>query len=123
MDRSNAPRRSFVLHLALALVLGLALAGLTQCRAVNDNVTGVDLRTGATLSARSSCTHDCNHRFKEAQKKENDAFKSALKKCGSDAECRKAAQVQHRDNAKKINDQKKACKSNCYNEGSGKGGS
>jgi len=123
MDRSNAPRRSFVLHLAIALVMGLALIALTQCRAVNDTVTGVDFKTGATLSARSSCTHDCNHRFKEAQKKENDAFKSALKKCGSDNQCRKDAQQTHRDNMKKINDAKKDCKASCYNEGSGKGGS
>src|SRR5438093_8117753 len=43
--RNPRVRRGFA-FVALAAVLGLTAVGLTQCRMVNDNVTGVDLRAG-----------------------------------------------------------------------------
>ena len=50
MNKSKL-RRSWGL-VALAAVLGLAAVGLSQCRMVDDTVTGVDLRSSTGLSLR-----------------------------------------------------------------------
>src|SRR5213594_1821570 len=75
--RNPRVRRGFA-FVALAAVLGLAAVGITQCRMVNDNVTGVDLRAGAgTLSGRSSCVHRCNDAFKACLRTEESRYKAA----------------------------------------------
>lgn len=121
--RNPRVRRGFA-FVALAAVLGLTAVGLTQCRMVNDNVTGVDLRSGnGTLSARSSCVKQCNEKFKACQKSEEARHKAAKKACGSHNEaCKKAEDKKHNDNNKACEAQKKACKSGCYNEGAGNAG-
>ena len=69
--RNPRVRRGFA-FVALAAVLGLAAVGLTQCRMVNDNVTGVDLRSGnGQANARSTCVKQCNEKFKACQRSED----------------------------------------------------
>jgi hypothetical protein len=119
--RNPRVRRGFA-FVALAAVLGLAAVGLTQCRMVDDNVTGVDLRSGAGLNARSACVHQCNDKFKACDRAELARYKNAKKACGSDNTCRKAEERTHKDNHKACVTQKNQCKRNCYNEGAGNGG-
>jgi|SRR4029079_10885184 len=120
--RNPRVRRGFA-FVALAAVLGLAAVGLTQCRMVNDNVTGVDLRSGnGQLSAKSACVKACNEQAKQCKKDEDARHKAAKQACGSDNACKKAEDEQHKANKKACDAAKKACKNNCYNEGSGNAG-
>ena len=123
IDHRNPRLRRGFAFVALAAVLGLAAVGITQCRMVNDNVTGVDLRAGAgTLSGRSSCVHHCNDLYKACLRGEESRYKSAKRACGSDFSCKKAEQRLHRDNIKACENSKKQCKKSCYNEGAGNAG-
>ena len=120
--RNPRVRRGFA-FVALAAVLGLAAVGLSQCRMVNDNVTGVDLRSGnGQLSARSACVKQCNEKFKACKRNEEARHKAAKKACGSDSACRKAEERTHHDNLKACEAAKNLCKKSCYNEGAGNAG-
>ena len=57
IDHRNPRLRRGFAFVALAAVLGLAAVGLSQCRMVDDTVTGVDLSANSGLSARSDCVH------------------------------------------------------------------
>jgi len=123
--RNPRVRRGFA-FVALAAVLGLAAVGLSQCRLVNDNVTGVDLRSGnGTLSAKSACVKACNEQFKQCKRDEETRHKAAKKACGSGSQgsaCKKAEEQLHKDNLKACENAKKQCKKSCYNEGAGNAG-
>ena len=124
--RNPRVRRGFA-FVALAAVLGLAAVGLTQCRLVNDNVTGVDLRSGnGQLSAKSACKKQCEEKKKACKKAEEERHKLAKKACGThlptSSACKKAEDELHKANKKACDDQAKACKNNCYNEGAGSAG-
>ncbi len=119
MIRSNAPLRPRLQHLALAAALGLALVGLSQCRAVSDRVTGLQLSAPQTLSARANCVHQCNEQFKAAMMAEQDRFLASKRACGSDLACRKQADETHQRNLQTIIEEMQSCKRSCYTEGAG----
>jgi hypothetical protein len=120
--RNPRVRRGFA-FVALAAVLGLSAVGLTQCRLVDDTVTGVDVRSNSGfLNAVSDCVHQCNEKFKACQKAEEARHKAALRACG-DAACKKAENKLHKDNQKNCVRSMQLCKRNChYNEGAGSSG-
>ncbi len=121
MQHRIASRRG-VRMLALAGLLGLTLVALTQCRAVNDTITGVNAVRG-TISARSSCNKKCDDAFKTAQKEEDQRHKNAMKACGShDSACKKNEDAKHRSVEDSLKRQRQQCKGSCYNEGGGGGG-
>lgn len=126
MNKSKLHRGlSFV---ALAAVLGLAVVGLSQCRLVDDNVTGVDLRSSTGLSAKSECKKQCKEKKKECERTEKARHKAAARACkdlfdSADRKaCKKAESRKHKDNKKECKVQEKKCKNGCYNEGSGSAG-
>jgi len=115
-------------RLALVGVLALAAIGLTQCRIVQDRLTGVDLRSGSAQSAYSDCIRDCNDAFKACSIVEDDEHAKQMTACAtlSDREaqkaCKKAELDRHQDAHLACVDAKNACKDACYNEGGGTGG-
>jgi hypothetical protein len=107
--------------LAMAAALGLVTVTLSQCRLVNDSVTGVDLVSGR-LSNRSTCKKACDETFKAQAKAEEDRFKDAKRACGSDKDCKKAVEDDHKNREDGLRDDREKCKKGCYNEGGGQGG-
>src|SRR6185436_13688146 len=93
-DHRNPRLRRGFAFVALAAVLGFAAVGLTQCRMVNDTVTGVDLSNASgRLSAKSACKKQCNEKFKACKRAEEARHKAAKKACGSGSAasaCKKA---------------------------------
>ena len=89
---------------------------------VEDNITGVELNTPASVDHRSDCVKRCNETYKDAKRAESDRHKIANKACKSDKACKKAEKARHKTNGEAIKDAKDACKRGCYNEGSGGGG-
>jgi hypothetical protein len=122
IDHRNPRLRRGFAFVALAAVLGLAAVGLTQCRAVNDTVTGVDLNSASGTHARSSCVHQCNSKFKDCLRSEFARHKAASKACGHDSACKKAEQRKFFNNLKECVRQMQLCKKGCYNEGAGDAG-
>ena len=119
--RNGGPGRTTRI-LVLAAVLGVASIILSQCRMVQDGVTGVDLSAGR-LDSKSQCVKACNETFKAGQQAEEERHKQAERACGPhDPACHQAEAAKHNAIMKQLTDDKEACKKNCYNEGSGTGG-
>ena len=121
-DHRNPRLRRGFAFVALAALLGLSAVGLTQCRMVNDNVTGVDLKANSTTSARSGCVRQCNEKRKACQRAEDARHKAAKRACLSNKACKKAEDRLNKDNKKECVRQSQLCKRGCYNEGAGSAG-
>jgi len=114
-------RRGFTTF-ALMLTLGLSAIGLTQCTMMENTVTGVDVVSGAGFNSRSSCEHRCNDNFKDGRRQEEKRHRAAMAACRNDRQCKKNEESLHQANMKRLEQEKKACKRSCYNEGSGTAG-
>lgn len=123
--RNPRLRRGFA-FVALAAVLGLSAVGLTQCRMVDDTVTGVDVRSNTDFHGgrgRSRCVHQCNERYKACKRAEDSRHKAAIRNCGHDTTCKKNEDKLHKNNQKKCVRDMQLCKKNCrYREGAGTAG-
>ncbi len=107
---------------ALISTLGLAVTGLSQCRMVNDNVTGVNLGGPQGVNSRSECVQGCNDKYRAAETAEDSRHDAALRACGGDKNCKKAEDDRTKDRHKANVQAMQDCKSSCYNEGGGNGG-
>jgi hypothetical protein len=120
--------RQSLCWMAIMAVLGLTAVGLTQCRLVNDTVTGLDIRPQSFESKRD-CERRCEDEWKAARDREEERHKDAIRACekikvSTDRKaCKKAEDAVHKARQDRIGDAKRACKNRCYNEGGGKGGS
>jgi hypothetical protein len=119
---SNPRLRQGVARIALAGMLALAAIGLSQCRMVTDTANAVNVQTPQDFHGRSRCVHQCNDKFKQAVREERRRHHAALKDCDGDRQCRKAEQLKHREVERQLEHDRRACKRNCYHEGSGDGG-
>jgi hypothetical protein len=118
-------RRGPYLAMLVAL-LALVTVALTQCRLVDHNVTGLNLRS-ESLDDHIDCMHRCDEQAKEARKIEERRHREALKECtrlddGARTDCLKLEHQLHKRNQQEIQRAKRACKNSCYNEGGGAGG-
>lgn len=115
-------------RLALAGLLVVAAVSLSQCRLVNDRLTGVDLRNTPGLSAYSDCIRACNEGFKVCTLAEDEVHKANLAACavlGSSSEqkqCKKDELTRHQQAHLACVGAKNACKDECYDEGGGSAG-
>ena len=119
--RNSRLRRS-VTGFGLAAALAITALGLSQCRMVQDSVTGVNLRQASDAKGRADCVHQCNDAFRAARRAEDRRHSDALKGCGNDTNCAKDENRRNQQNEKDLVRQMQECKRNCYNEGGGKGG-
>lgn len=127
--RNPRVRRGFA-FVALAAVLGLSAVGLTQCRMVDDTVTGVDVRSTDSFKSRgrSRCVHQCFSKYKKCLKEEDSLHKKNRRACdrlphGQRLACRKAEDTRHKNALKECTRQYLLCKKNCrYGEGAGTAG-
>lgn len=128
-DHRNPRLRRGFAFVALAALLGLFAIGLTQCRMVNDTVTGVDLSAEGT-NARSACIRQCIDKYKTCLRNEQIRHKAALRACSDDddddghgwwgsKQCRKDENRKHKLNKLICLKQLFECKKGCYNEGAG----
>jgi hypothetical protein len=126
----RTPRlRRELTFIALTGVLGLSALGLSQCRLMDDTVTGVNLKSNGSYStSRGECEKDCNEAFKDCLKAEDKLNKSRLRECDELSEpqrsaCRTAEAARHTAAEQACTELKLACKRACgYREGSGDGG-
>ena len=122
IDHRNPRLRRGFAFVALAALLGLSVVGLSQCRMVDDKVTGVDLTADSGVHARSSCVSECNAKFRACLRGEESEHKNDRKLCGWDKHCRKGADRDHKNRLLECVRKMIECKRHCYNEGAGVGG-
>ena len=119
-------RRRAAATLGVAGLMALAALG---CRMVGDRVTGLDLENQSRLNARSECVIDCNEAYKACKRAEEDRSRENMATCdllpsaNSRRLCKQDEMVRHLAAHQACVDAKIACKSSCYNEGAGSGGS
>jgi hypothetical protein len=110
----------------LAALLTVAAVGLTQCRMVGENVTGIETESHR-FSSRERCMSKCEKFYRDARALEDLRHRLALRKCDrlgkkDEDACRRAEDRLHQAILRKLDELKKACKNKCYNEGGGRGG-
>src|SRR5574341_1200158 len=135
-NRNPRLRRGFA-FVALAATLGLCAMGLTQCRVVEEDITGVDLNSSARFGndsdsdshGNSACVRACNERYKDCRETAESQHKARRRACdqlsspSERADCLRAANDQHKADKQACVDAKQICKRNCkYSEGSGGAG-
>jgi hypothetical protein len=121
-------RRGFT-FVALAATLGITAISLTQCRMIDDSVTGVDLKTNGSFGSVSQCVQKCNDAYKSCRDREDGRHRNALLKINSiqtstDREAaKKIENNKHQEATNACEDAMQRCKRDCkYREGSGSGG-
>lgn len=126
---SNPRLRRGLTFVALAATLGLASLTLSQCRLVDNNVTGPDLSSsGLTAKKVSTCEKKCNDKYKSCVDREDSRYRSALRACDckpkrQQKSCKESEKKRHDENRKSCQRALTLCKKNCgYREGSGNGG-
>lgn len=123
MDHTTKPAPGRVRRtVVMAVLLGLAVMGLSQCRGVDESITGVELSAETSAHGRGRCVKQCTRDFRTAVKSENARYKADIRACGRDSECLAEARAEHRENLVEIGAAHRACKRSCYNEGGGGGG-
>ena len=127
---SNPRLRRVFTFVALAAALGLTAVTLTQCRLLDDSVTGVDARTVSGFnSGRSKCVHQCNEKFKACREKEDALHRANQRKCETFTNsvqregCMRSEETRHTAVHEACVREMQRCKKDCvYREGSGGGG-
>jgi hypothetical protein len=92
---------------------------------INDPVAGTELSLAQSVDARSDCISNCTTVMEAARQAEEARHEAAMQACGGGneaKECKKTEQALHKQNQSQIQQDFKACKSGCYNEGGGGGG-
>lgn len=121
MIHEIARRRRSPLHIfGVALLLVVALTGLSQCRRVSERVSGADLSSArGARSDRPSCRVRCNDRYRDRLLQERDRHEEALQRCGADPACLAEEHARHRDAIVQLLSERRECQRDCYNEGGG----
>ena len=127
-DRNPRLRRAFT-FIALAATLGLGATTLTQCRLVDNSVTGVDLQSSGFCRGESSCERQCNDKYKDCREDEERKSCRAERECDKiknkkdRKDCMDKEKARHEKELKACKELKDKCIKNCeYREGSGHGG-
>ena len=115
---------------AVVILLALAVAGLSQCRMVEDTVTGpASLQVlGHHHGKGKDCIHRCNDAYKSAKKDEERRHRNALRECREIKDpvdrraCVASEDKLHDSNLDQLVNDRRACKAGCYDEGGGQGG-
>ena len=102
-QRNPSLRRSFA-FVTLVTIAGLSAVGLTQCRMVDNTVTGVDARSGIVSAPgpHPQCIHVCNDAFKTCQKAEQERHKASVTACNQIADSQQRRDCKTAENRRHV---------------------
>ena len=123
IDHRNPRLRRGFAFVALAALLGLAVVGLSQCRMVDDSVTGVDLQAESSVHGRNSCVHECIKEYKKCLRSEKARHKAALKACGGGGSGKSGSSGKKSGSGRKSGSGKKSGSGSGSGSGGGSGAS
>ena len=102
-------------------LMALALFSLTQCRLVEDRLTGIRAETFHNNSA-TRCIVLCNADANETLFDEQRIHFQRVKACNNDGACLAAEAQRHVTAMKQIEESRRACIEGCHHQGGGSGG-
>ena len=117
--RQHRLRRTAV-YAALAMMLGVVSLTLSQCRAVGDKTTGVQLFRGNA----TSCIKQCNDQYKLLYDAEQKQHATNVEDCQAlpqpqKGACLAAEDARHQAAKTQLGQDKTACQNNCHGQGGG----
>jgi hypothetical protein len=102
-------------------VLGVALAamavGLSQCKMVDESLTGVSLEKAKP----QNCMVECAKAYNDSVRVESDLHKSNVQACARDSVCLALEGMRHDAAMTRIQMGRDACQSDCHHQGGGGG--
>lgn len=106
--------------LAFFALLGLTAVGLSQCKAVQDNLTGVS--ASLARSGPGNCVSACAKAYADSNRVETELHVANVASCGGDPVCEALEEARHEDAVQRIVDGRKACIDDCRYQSGGFGG-
>lgn len=104
--------------LGLVALLGITAVTLSQCRMIDERLTGVEV----TRVRPGECIAQCAHAAAEALKIESERHVAAVQACNGDPVCLATEELTHEQNIMSIQTERKACQDGCHHQGGGSGG-
>jgi len=117
-DQGRTARRRLP-YLALVLVALIATVGLSQCKLVDERLTGVANPFGLEPE---KCMEQCAQDAAARLRAEAAVHSQDVKQCHGDPSCIALEQVRHQNVIRQITSDREACLNNCHHQGSGSGG-
>lgn len=106
--------------LAFFALLGFTAVGLSQCRAVQDNLTGVS--AGLARGGPGSCISQCANAYADSNRAESEIHVQNVQACGGDPVCEALEEARHEAAVYRISEGRKACMDECRYQSGGFGG-
>ncbi len=118
--RSRITIRRVASFAGLAAVLSLVALGLSQCRIVDDRLTGI--RVQSLRGSSASCIAQCQSAANQAVRSESQLHTTNVKACNRDPACLAAEEARHEAALASIGAARRACMDGCHQQGRGQGG-
>lgn len=106
--------------LAFCALLGITAVSLSQCRAVEDNLTGV--RAGLAKGGPGSCISACAKAYADSNRAESSIHVANVQACGGDPVCEALEVARHEAAVARISAGRQECFDECRYQGGGTGG-
>ncbi len=103
--------------LAFAVVLAGAALTLTQCKMVDERLTGVSF----AKAGPNGCVSQCAHAYNDSLRAESDLHVGNVHACGSDAVCKAMEELRHEQAIDRIQTGRRRCQEACHHQGGGGG--
>ena len=117
-DHARTARRPLA-YFALLVVAGLTALVLSQCKLVDERLTGV----ASPLSGNpTNCFSQCAKAANDLIRVESQRHVDAIHACNGDAACEAAEEIVHENNVNTIQAGRAQCQADCHQQGSGSGG-
>jgi hypothetical protein len=114
-DHNTRRLRRGTALLGIAVLLGTVALTLSQCKMVDERLTGVNFGK----SQPSSCLSICAHAFNDSIRAESDLHVSNVHACNSDDVCLALEEIRHEAAVNRIQAGRIACQNDCHHQGGG----
>jgi hypothetical protein len=109
-------RRGTALLLFAVLLVTAALT-LSQCRMVDERLTGVDFGK----SRPANCMTKCSHAYNDSVRAESRLHVDRVHACQGEPVCKAVEQLRHESAIRRIQTGRKNCQDACHHQGGGGG--
>ena len=118
LGRARNSRRRLPYLVFLALVV-LSAASLSQCKMVDEQLTGV---ANPFRTSPDKCIQECQKDNDKALREEDKVHSTNVQLCRGDASCLALEQIRHENRVAQIAAQLETCVNSCHHQGAGTGG-
>ena len=119
LDRRFArSRRGSALAVLGVVLAAAAMLSLSQCRSVDERLTGVAMDKGHP----DKCFQECNKDFDKGMKEEDKLHDKNVKACRRDPVCLALEQARHDAAVDQLKVGLRQCEQGCHHQGRGGGG-